>query len=106
MTTRSWLVENGYQDVVRLIDKVEDGWKANGVATRRNWWDILSGGRDGQARTVSGITFPVLATAQAHEGKPVTRNACRRSTSETPPEKDYRGRSVSKRKPHGDRSHR
>jgi hypothetical protein len=94
VTARKWLAENGYADVVELIEEVEQRWKAEGVSTRRNWWDILSGGHDGQRRAVSGIEFPVLAVAQIHEGKPVTAGALRRGRNETPPNKEYRGRSA------------
>lgn len=94
MTARKWLADNGYADVVALIELVERRWRAEGVSTRRNWWEVLSGGQDGQRRTVSGVEFPVLAVAQVHEGKPITPNAIKRDGNETPPSKDYRGRSV------------
>jgi hypothetical protein len=98
MTARTWLLQNGYSDVVVLIEKVEAGWRERGVTTRRNWWEILSGGHDGHSRTVSDISFPVLATAQIHENRPVTSNAIRRNRSETAPDKDFRGRSTKGRR--------
>jgi hypothetical protein len=94
MTTRQWLVKNGYLDVVDLIDKVTEQWKANGSRTRRNWWEVLAGGHDGRPRTVNGITFPVLVAAQKHQGHPVTPNALQRNSNEEMPEKIYHGRSL------------
>ena len=94
MTTRDWLIEHGYLDVVHLIDQVTRQWKAKGTRTRRNWWEVLAGTRNGRPRTVYGINFPVLVVAQKHEGRPVTPNAIQRSDSEEPPSKSYHGRSL------------
>lgn len=98
MSTKNWLGQNGYGDILALISEVEAGWRLEGVSTRRNWWDILSGGHDGSPRSVSGVTFPVLAVAQVHEGKPVTSNAIQRRQGESPPAKEYRGRSAKRAK--------
>lgn len=97
MTTRDWLQENGYADIVQLIDQVMEMWKASGARTRRNWWEVLAGGVNGASRTVEGVTFPVLATAQRHEGRSITPNAIKRDRSETPPEKSYHGRALRRR---------
>ncbi len=91
MTARTWLTDNKYDDVIKLMDRVEKIWKANGVTTRRNWWEALAGDRNGQPRVVQGLEFPVLAAAQEHEGMPVTANAIRRNPREVPPSKDFRG---------------
>ena len=48
---RSWLYENAYEDVADLIGDAIAQWKREGVKTRRNWWDILCGDRDGNAKT-------------------------------------------------------
>ena len=74
-TTRKWLRDNGYENVVGLIDSRLAAWKAQGKATRRNWWDILAGDEQGRPRTVDGITFPVLRAAQLRQGKPVSPDA-------------------------------
>lgn len=58
MTARQWLLENGYPDVVELIDQVTKEWKARGVRTRRNWWETLAGGKDGRPRVVRGVMTP------------------------------------------------
>ncbi|HHX22761.1 MAG TPA: hypothetical protein GX723_01865, partial [Thermoanaerobacterales bacterium] len=50
-------------------------WKETGKHTRRNWWDILSGGKNGVPRVIYGRKFPVLRAAQIRQGKPVTENA-------------------------------
>lgn len=94
MNTRQWLLENGYSDIVDLIDQVAEQWKTSGSRTRRNWWEILAGGYKGRPRTVGGITFPVLVAAQKQQGRPVTPNAIQRSADEVMPEKIYHGRSL------------
>lgn len=94
MTAREWLLQNGYADVVGLIDQVTEHWKARGVRTRRNWWETLAGGQDGKPRVVDGITFPVLVVAQKHQGRPVTPNAIQRNDKEEVPDKSYHGRSL------------
>lgn len=96
MTARDWLLENGYPDVVELIDDATEQWKAKGAKTRRNWWQVLAGGRDGKPRVIAGITFPVLAAAQMHEGLPVTPNAERRNPEEQPPDKSAHGLSLTR----------
>jgi hypothetical protein len=97
MTAREWLEENGYTDVVALIDRASTTWKKAGIGTRRSWWSILAGGMGGRARRVGDIEFPVLVTAQKHEGVPVTKNAIQRNRSERVPPKVYRGSSLRSR---------
>jgi hypothetical protein len=72
---RPWLREHGYDLVASAIDRQLIAWKRRGLRTRRNWWDILAGGRGGAPRTVAGLRYPVLAAAQRRQGKPVTPNA-------------------------------
>jgi hypothetical protein len=89
---RVWLRENGYADVAEMIDDVMRAWAADGRTTRRNWWDTLAGGAEGRPYTVEGREFPVLASAQRRQGKPVTRNALQRSHQETAPPVRVNGR--------------
>ena len=86
MTCRDWLRTNGYEDVVELIDEATVKMAARGSKQRRNWWDILSGGKDGRSCVREGIEFPVLRIAQVRQGKVVTPNAISRSTRELPPD--------------------
>ncbi len=86
MTCRKWLNENGYEDVVRLIDDAKAKMVARGSKQRRNWWDILSGGAEGKPCVSEGIEFPVLRVAQKRQGKHVTKNAISRNSREQPPE--------------------
>ena len=86
MTCRDWLLTNGYEDVVELIDQAMARMAARGSKQRRNWWDILSGGKDGRSCVREGIEFPVLRIAQVRQGKLVTPNAISRSTRELPPD--------------------
>jgi hypothetical protein len=85
MTARDWLKENGYDDIVALIDEVLADLKAKGSKERRNWWEILAGGRNGKPLKVAGREFPVLYAAQKRQGKTITANAIRRKKMERPP---------------------
>ena len=83
---RYWLRENGYGDIADTIDEIIGKWKRDGKHTRRNWWDILAGTHTGQPRTVGGMVFPVLRSAQKRQGLPVTPNAISRKKRESIPE--------------------
>jgi hypothetical protein len=67
---RVWLRANGHSDVADRIDAIMEGWRKRGVKTRRNWWDVLAGDREGEPRKVQGVTFPVLAAARRRKGWP------------------------------------
>ncbi len=86
MTCRDWLRSNDYDDVVGLIDRAMSKMAARGSKQRRNWWEILSGVKDGKPCIVEGIEFPVLRVAQVRQGKPVSPNAISRSKQELPPD--------------------
>jgi hypothetical protein len=45
-------------------------WKQNGKKARRNWWDILAGGKDGKELVVAGRKFPILKTIRLRKGYP------------------------------------
>ena len=92
MTCRDWLRSNDYDDVVELIDRAMAKMVARGSKQRRNWWNILSGLKEGQPCVIEGIEFPVLRVAQVRQGKPVTPNAIRRSRKELPPDVRSTGR--------------
>ena len=59
---------------------------------RRNWWDVLAGGKDGAAMVVAGHEFTVLRAAQIRQAKPVTSNALCRNENEQPPDARGTGR--------------
>ncbi|MGA2866271.1 MAG: hypothetical protein ABSF95_17495 [Verrucomicrobiota bacterium] len=85
-TTRRWLLENHYEDVASLIDEVAGKWENEGVRTRRNWWDVLAGDREGGPATVKGVKFPVLRAARIRKGWKVTANClCRSRNEQIPP---------------------
>ncbi len=88
---REWLLENGYQDVAVVIDELVDKWKAEGKQTRRNWWEVLAGDKNGNPRIIDGRSFPVLRAAQIRQGVPVSVGALCRNPEEkllvTVPEK-------------------
>lgn len=86
LSARQWLVQNSYTDIATLIDTVMEGWKTKGSKTRRNWWDVLAGGKDGRSRKIEGVNFPVLKAAQIRMGLPITDNAiCRNELEKIPP---------------------
>ena len=75
ITVRMWLVENGYPEIAEMIDEIQADWKTSGKQTRRNWWEVLAGGKNGAPRTIYGRQFPVLQAAQIRQGKAITANA-------------------------------
>jgi hypothetical protein len=85
LSARTWLVQNGYEDVAASIDLIMAGWQEKGTKTRRSWWDVLAGGKDGKPKTIEGVTLPVLKAAQIRMGVPVTKNALCRNKNETAP---------------------
>lgn len=82
ISVRKWLKENNYDDIARLIDELMIEWKSKGKHTRRNWWDVLAGGKDGKPCTIDGRVFPVLRAAQIRKGIIVTKNAICRNEDE------------------------
>jgi hypothetical protein len=83
---RTWLKQNGYEDILEMIDEAIKTWKSEGIKTRRNWWEILAGGHNGCPRKINGKNFPVLKAAQIRQGKPVSANAiCRNDNEEIQP---------------------
>ncbi len=84
---RRWLRENGYADVAAMIDEVMDEWKASGKKTRRNWWEMLAGDRQGRPRRLGGYEFPILKSVQIRQGLPVTLNAIQRDDEKQAPPK-------------------
>ncbi len=61
---RTWLRENGHEAVASQIDGIMARWKERGVATRRNWWEVLAGDANGQPRKVAGVQFPIIPFAR------------------------------------------
>jgi len=85
MTARAWLLQNNYEDVVAKIDRVEVRWRSQAKKTHRNWWDVLAGSKNGSAKRIEGITFPVLRAARLRKGWPVTDGyVCRNLREEFP----------------------
>jgi DNA adenine methylase len=64
---RTWLRANGHEQVARKIDSAIRKWAREGKKTRRNWWDILAGDKEGNPRKVRGILFPVLEVAKRRQ---------------------------------------
>lgn len=89
---RVWLRENHYDDIVERIERVMATWKAEGKATRRNWWEILAGNEDGTPRIAGGIEFPILKAARIRQGLPDVPHAIQRNPDEVPPPVRVSGR--------------
>ena len=92
LSIRKWLIQNGYEDIAVSIDQIMEGWQTKGTKTRRSWWDILAGGKNGKPRTIEGVTLPVLKAAQIRMGVPITENAICRNKAEEVPEIVHGGR--------------
>lgn len=87
-----WLQQSGYNELAALLLKIQDGWKARGVNTRRSWWVRLAGGKNGRPSVVEGHQLPVLKAAQRRMGVPVTANALSLPNELPPPPKRSNGR--------------
>jgi len=87
ITVRKWLAQNGYDDILKIINEIMDEWKRDGKKTRRNWWDILAGDKNGKSRVINGRKIPVLKAAQIRAGLPITKNALCRNENESTEEK-------------------
>ncbi len=85
LSVRKWLRKNNYEDVADLIDEIMEEWNKSGKKTRRDWWEVLSGDKQGNSRVIYGRTIPVLKAAQLRQGVPVTNNAICRNIYEQPP---------------------
>jgi hypothetical protein len=96
---RKWLLENDYEDVAALIEQVMNGWRSKKTKTRRNWWDVLAGHKNGTPKTIEGVTFPILKAAQIRKGIAVTDNALCRNKGEIAPGVVINGRWISKEHP-------
>jgi len=84
LTVRQWLRLNGYSYVADMIDEIMVEWSQQGKKKRRNWWEVLAGGKNGEPRTIAGRTFPVLRAAQARQRKPITQNSINAKNDENP----------------------
>ena len=66
---RTWLRQNGHPQIATLIDEIISEWKSKGKRTRRNWWDVLAGGSNGEPLRVAGRQFPILDEAKKRRGE-------------------------------------
>lgn len=101
---RIWLRANGHEDVADRIDAIMEAWRKRGVKTRRNWWDVLAGDREGNSRQVEGVAFPVLAAARCRKGWPSAGSEIGSSEAAPVLTSGRRGSRSSARRPHGTRS--
>lgn len=63
----SWLRRNRLASVAVKIEAIVRKWKRQGKRTRRNWWGILAGAKNGKPRHVDGIAFPVILAARQRQ---------------------------------------
>jgi hypothetical protein len=85
ITAHRWLLINSYGDVAAKIDKVVSRWARKGKKTRRNWWDVLAGTKNGKPKTIEGVAFPVLRAARERKGWDSTAESISRNPSEMAP---------------------
>ena len=85
MNTKSWLTDNGYEDILRLIDEAEAEWKAKSMKARRDWWHVLAGSASGAPTVIAGREFPVLWAARNRKGLPPVAYALKKNRREVPP---------------------
>lgn len=85
ISVRKWLRKNDYNDIADMIDEIISTWKEQGNKTRRNWWEVLAGGKYGKPRIIAGHIFPILKEAQLRQGLPITDNALSRSVAKPCP---------------------
>ena len=83
----AWLRQNDYREVADKIAGIMSTWKANGVKTRRNWWDVLAGDQQGNPREVAGVQFPIIAAIRSRQGLPPATGALSRRNEKPPPAK-------------------
>ena len=84
-TAKEWLSQNNYEDILKKISAVERSWKRKGIKTRRDWWEILAGNKNGTPRSVDGKKFPILCAARKRKGWGETHNCLSRNSNETIP---------------------
>lgn len=65
ITAREWLKQNNYSDVANIFDDFIEHNKKRGSGERRNYWDLLSGRKDGECFQRHGFTFPILETVRS-----------------------------------------
>ena len=73
-SARDWLRANGYEQTATMIDEIMAEWKAQGKATRRNWWEVLAGDHHGNPRKIAGRTFPIIKAARKRQALPRSDN--------------------------------
>ena len=79
---RQWLVQNGYSDIATKINKLMARWERIGKRTRRNWWDVLAGTKQGKPIKVESCLFPILRAARDRKGWEPTPNCLCRNNDE------------------------
>ena len=85
LSARKWLRENGYPEIAAQIDEIMQEWKSTGRGTRRNWWEILAGDKDGNPRTVEGREFPVLRVVRRRQQLPEAEGTIYHGEKRAPP---------------------
>lgn len=84
-SVRQWLIENDYNDIAELIDEITAEWDRQGKKTRRNWWEALSGGKQGKPSVIEGRQFPILRAARLRQGLPdIKGSLCRHKNEPVP----------------------
>jgi hypothetical protein len=85
-TTKIWLEQHGYTDVLNKIEKLERGWIKKGTKTRRSWPEVLAGNKDGSPKIIEGVKFPVLCAARTRKNWAQTKTCISKNPLETMPQ--------------------
>lgn len=81
----AWLSANGYDDTAKQIQTIVSTWRSAKLKTRRNWWDVLAGDKQGRPREVAGVEFPVIAAIRKRQGLHPVPGAISKPGEKAPP---------------------
>lgn len=60
-SARQWLIDNRYGDIAAMIEEIIAEWDHQGNGTRRSWWEVLAGHKNGGPCVVQGRVFSSTA---------------------------------------------
>lgn len=85
ITFVDWCRQSNYSDIADFVERLRTQWAAEGNGTRRNWWDLFAGTKDGKQRIVRGIEIPILQAARKRKSWPIVEGALCRNPEEQIP---------------------
>lgn len=85
ITFVNWCRQSNYPELALFVEGLMKQWAAEGNGTRRNWWDLFAGTRDGKQRKVRGIEIPILQAARKRKSWPIVQGALCKNPEEQIP---------------------